>query len=189
MPLSSCAEAARGGVAVQRFVTSWGVAVTLSEDMMSDDQCIPNLIEIASDSYQLQTAQHVAAKKLLDYDGEIFPQDGCAITLSVLLQEAGIAVPDIYRAIDLGDQLKTERNWQVISIGEQQAGDVGSTCGVEPNHGSDHVYLVLKVLNSDEMVIADNQALTPHFRYVSGIGGKTPTKFFLRAANGSPLVS
>ena len=77
---------------------------------MSDDQCIPDLIEIASDSYQLQTAQHVAAKKLLDYDGEIFPQDGCAITLSVLLQEAGIAVPDIYRAIDLGDQLKTERN-------------------------------------------------------------------------------
>src|SRR5215469_16847544 len=74
LPLSSCAEAARGGVAVQRFVTSWGVAVTLSEDMMSDDQCIPNLIEIASDSYQLQTAQHVAAKKLLDYDGEIFPQ-------------------------------------------------------------------------------------------------------------------
>jgi len=140
LPLSSCAEAARGGVAVQRFVTSWGVAVTLSEDMMSDDQCIPNLIEIASDSYQLQTAQHVAAKKLLDYDGEIFPQDGCAITLSVLLQEAGIAVPDIYRAIDLGDQLKTERNWQVISIGEQQAGDVGSTCGVEPNHGSDHVF-------------------------------------------------
>ena len=114
--------------------------MTLSEDMMSDDQCIPNLIEIASDSYQLQTAQHVAAKKLLDYDGEIFPQDGCAITLSVLLQEAGIAVPDIYRAIDLGDQLKTERNWQVISIGEQQAGDVGSTCGVEPNHGSDHVF-------------------------------------------------
>jgi len=84
--------------------------VTLWEDMMSDDQCIPDLIEIASDSYQLQTAQHVAAKKLLDYDGEIFPQDGCAITLSVLLQEAGIAVPDIYRAIDLGDQLKTERS-------------------------------------------------------------------------------
>ena len=68
------------------------------------------MIEIASDSYQLQTAQHVAAKKLLDYDGQIFPQDGCAITLSVLLQEAGIAVPDIYRAIDLGDQLKTERS-------------------------------------------------------------------------------
>ena len=39
-----------------------GVAVTLFEDMMSDDQCIPDLIEIASDSYQLQTAQHVAAK-------------------------------------------------------------------------------------------------------------------------------
>jgi hypothetical protein len=31
------------------------------------------------------------------------------------------------------------------------------------------------------MVIADNQATEPHFRYASGQGGKSPTKFFLRA--------
>jgi hypothetical protein len=31
----------------------------------------------------------------------------------------------------------------------------------------------LKVLNFDEMVIADNQALAPHFRYASGLGGKS----------------
>jgi hypothetical protein len=156
---------------------------------MSDGESIPKLMEIASDSYQLQTAQHVAAKKLLDYDGEIYPSDGCAITLSVLLQEAGIAVPDTYLAITLGSTLKKQRNWQVISVGQQQPGDVGSTCGVTANHGSDHNYLVLKVLNFDEMVIADNQALAPHFRYASGLGGKTPTKFFLPAANGAPLVA
>jgi hypothetical protein len=148
---------------------------------MSDGQYIPGLIKLASDSYQLLAAQHVAAKRLLDFDGETFPSDGCAITLSVLLQEAGITVADTYQAIVLGNLLKSKRKWQAIPVGQQKPGDVGSTCGAEPNHGSDHVYLVLKILNSDEMVIADNQAPQPHFRYASGIGGKTPTRFFLRA--------
>jgi hypothetical protein len=148
---------------------------------MSDGQCIPALVRIASDANQLITAQQIAAKRLLDYDGEIFPHDGCAITLSVLLQESGISVADTYQAIVLGNTLKLKRKWQVIPVGEQKTGDVGSTCGSEPVHGSDHIYLVLKILNDDEMVIADNQMTRPHFRYASGIGGKTPTKFFLRA--------
>lgn len=153
---------------------------------MSDSQFIPKLLEIASDADQLVEAQHIAAKKLLDYDGEIYPSDGCAITLSVLLQEAGIGIADTYQAIALGNALMTKRNWKVVPTGQQQAGDVGSTCGSKPHHGSDHIYLVLRVLNSDEMVVADNQDTAPHFRYVSGIGGKTPTKFFLRA-EGLPL--
>jgi len=95
--------------------------------------------------------------------------------------EAGISVADTFQAIVLGNTLKSKRKWQVIQLGQQQAGDVGSTCGDKPNHGSDHIYLVLKLVNLDEMVIADNQAPQPHFRYASGIGGKTPTKFFLRA--------
>jgi hypothetical protein len=57
---------------------------------------------------------------------------------------------------------------------------LGSTCGTEAHHGFDHIYLVLKKLNDDEMVIADNQSTQPHFRFASG-QGKTPTKFFLRA--------
>jgi hypothetical protein len=75
----------------------------------------------------------------------------------------------------------------VISIGDQQPGDVGSTCGDTPNHGYDHIYLVLKDVNSDEMVIADNQAPQPHFRFASG-QGNTPTTFFLRAP-GQPAAS
>jgi hypothetical protein len=148
---------------------------------MSDSQFIPTLLQIASDAQQLITAQQTAAKRLLDYDNEVYPNDGCAITLSVLLQEAGINVADTYQAIVLGNTLKLKRKWQVIPVGQQKAGDVGSTCGTEPNHGSDHIYLVLKTLNDDEMVIADNQMTRPHFRYASGIGGKTPTTFFLRA--------
>jgi len=141
----------------------------------------PDLVKLASDADQLLAAQHMAAKRLLDFDGEIFPKDGCAITLSVLLQEAGIQIKDTYQAIALGNLLKG-RKWQVVPIGSQKVGDVGSTCGPVAHHGQDHIYLVLNVLNSDEMVIADNQQTKPHFRFVSGKGGKTPTKFFLRAS-------
>jgi hypothetical protein len=146
-----------------------------------DSQFIENLIGISSDADRLVAAQHVAAKRLLDYDGEIYPHDGCAITLSVLLQNAGIQIEDTYTAIELGRKLRNDRGWQVVLVGKQKPGDVGSTCGPKPQHGQDHIYVVLKVLNDDEMVIADNQALAPHFRYASGAGGKTPTRFFLRA--------
>ncbi|MBV9221362.1 MAG: hypothetical protein JO366_11705 [Methylobacteriaceae bacterium] len=148
---------------------------------MSDQDCLPELIGLASNSDHLQSAQHIAAKRLLDHDGEIFPSDACAITLSVLLQESGISVPDIFGALELGNHLKNIRNWKSIPIGEQRAGDVGSTCGSRPAHGKDHIYLVLRGVNADEMVIADNQDTQPHFRFVSGKAGKTPTKFFLRA--------
>jgi hypothetical protein len=147
----------------------------------SDGQCIPALSKLASDPNQLVAAQHVAARRLLDYDGEIYPSDGCAITLSVLLQEAGIAVADTYLAIKLGQILKDNRGWQFIPVGQQQPGDVGSTCGSVPHHGTDHIYFVLTLVNSDEMVVADNQAEAPHFRWASGKGGKSPTTFFLRA--------
>jgi hypothetical protein len=124
----------------------------------------PALLKLSSDPAQLVAAQNVAAKRLLDYDGEIYPSDGCAITLSVLLQEAGIKVADTFLAFDLGNTLKNNRGWRFVGIGEQEAGDVGSTCGSTPHHGTDHIYLVLKTINSDEMVVADNQADAPHFR-------------------------
>ena len=115
------------------------------------------------------------------YDGEIYPHDGCAITLSVLLRDSGIQVPLIYQAIALGQHLRDTRNWQVVPPGQHEVGDVGSTCGTVAHHGFDHIYVVLKKLNDDEMLIADNQSTQPHFRFVSG-QGKAPTRFFLRAA-------
>ncbi|MDN7569962.1 hypothetical protein [Burkholderia contaminans] len=148
---------------------------------MSDKDAIPYLIDLASNPGQLQTVEQIAARKLLDYDGEVYPSDGCAITLSILLQQAGISVPDTFQAIELARILKEVRNWTVIKVGDQHDGDIGSTCGTTPDHGQDHIYLVLRALNIDEMVIADNQSNQPHFRYASGIGGKTPTKYFLRA--------
>lgn len=147
---------------------------------MSDSERIQDLIDYASNVSLLQEAQQIAARKLLDFDGEIFPSDGCAITLSILLQDVGITVPDTFKAFDLGNVLK-EKNWKSIPVGSQQSGDIGSTCGNAPHHGTDHIYLVLRSVNPDEMVVADNQKPEPHFRFASGKGGVSPTKFFLRA--------
>jgi hypothetical protein len=52
-----------------------------------------------------------------------------------LLQDSGIDVPDTFTAIALGRKLRDERKWQVIPIGQQEAGDIGSTCGSTPQHG------------------------------------------------------
>lgn len=157
---------------------------------MSDGDQIVKLLALASDNASLQEAQHVAARKLLAMDGEHYPADGCAITQSALLQAAGIAVPDTFLAFAFGQMLE-ERGWLRVPVGKQHAGDIGSTCKSEPDHGSDHVYLVLRAVNDDEMVVADNQATVPHMRYASGKGGKTPTTHFLRApgdSNGKPVA-
>ena len=148
---------------------------------MSDSSKIDDAIRIGSHADTLQAVEHSAAAKLLRYDGEQYPHDGCAITLSTLLQEAGIDVPDTYQALALGNAL-IKRGWSKIQVGQQKSGDIGSTCGNAPNHGSDHIFLVLKALGTSEMVIADNQAHAPHFRWANGKGGKTPARFFLRAS-------
>jgi hypothetical protein len=123
----------------------------------------------------------LAAQKILAFDGEIYPHDGCAITLSTLLEQADVSITDTFQALALVDLL-IKRGWQKIPLGSQIPGDVGTTVyGGVAHHGTDHVFLVLRIMGDDEMVIADNQASTAHFRYVSGKGGKTPTRFFLRA--------
>lgn len=154
---------------------------------MADADCIAKLVALGSADESLQEAQHAAARKLLAMDGERYPADGCAITQSELAQMAGINVPDTYLALAFGTMLE-KRGWLRIAVGQQRAGDVGSTCKSEPDHGNDHVYLVLRVVNDDEMVVADNQSTKPHMRYASGKGGKTPTTHFLRAPQGIPVT-
>jgi hypothetical protein len=146
---------------------------------VADGGAVDKLVALGSDPNTLQAAEAIAAQRLLSFDGEVFPHDGCAITLSVLMQQAGIDVPDTFPAIELGQEL-VRRGWKRIPVGEQERGDVGSTCGPVAHHGTDHIYLVLRTVNDDEMVVADNQASSPHFRFASG-QGKSPTTFFLRA--------
>lgn len=148
---------------------------------MTDMQYIPKLLKIAGDPTTLQSAEQQAGQDLLHFDGEHYPSDGCAITQSSLFRLAGIDVPLTFQALAFVNLLE-KRGWQKIDVGNQKAGDIGTTVfGGIPHHGIDHVYLVLKMLNPDENLIADNQAKAPHFRYTNGKDGRSPTTMFLRA--------
>lgn len=151
-----------------------------------DRDRIPNLIQIGSSDETLQLAQGVAAAALREV-GVTFPHQAGAATLSALLEAAGINVPMTLGAGKLAQRLGgrlNSRRWDHVPVGEQEAGDVGVCFGDSPRAGADHVYLVVRRVDNDEMVIADNQATTPHPRFASGKGGKTPTDYFLRAPTG-----
>lgn len=183
VPAFAMAAPALGMAAAQAAAPapSASLAVTAQAAAAAADAgAIDRLVGLASSPQNLRAAQAIAAQRLLAFDREVFPHDGCAITLSVLMQQAGIEVSDTFPAIALGQALQ-RRGWKKIPVGQQQKGDVGSTCGTVAHHGTDHIYLVLRDVNDDEMVIADNQETSPHFRFASG-NGKSPTTFFLRAA-------
>lgn len=145
----------------------------------SDADRVSNLIEIGSSKDGLAEAQKIAAKALKEV-GEVFPHNGCAATLSALLQLSGIKIPMILGAGKLAHTIES-RGWSRVSGGKQQSGDVGVTFDEGGNPGADHIYLVLRSVDGDEMVIADNQDPAPHSRFASG-HGKTPTEYFLRAS-------
>lgn len=142
----------------------------------SDKACIPELIRIGSSVLEIAKAQKMAKAAW-----SRFPHNGCAANLSALLQLAGISVPMILGAGKLATTIKA-RGWKKISVGNQQAGDIGVTFDQGSPAGADHIYLVLSVdaNNSDKMLISDNQDNEPHSRYASGYG-RTPTEYFLRA--------
>lgn len=148
---------------------------------MSDAQFIPALIKLGSSVNSLDRAELIAGQELLAVEHLTYPMDGCAITQSELLRMAGIEVPFTFLALGLDELLQT-RGWSKIPVGQQQAGDLGSTCFGGVRHPlDDHIYLVLLRMNDDEMLVADNQAKFPHQRRASGKPNETPTDHFLRA--------
>lgn len=147
---------------------------------MSDAAHIQKLVTLGSDLATLLQIEQEAARKLLAYTHQT--NNGCAITLSCLLQHAGINVADTYGAYALVNVLQ-DRNWVAVPSNALQPGDVGTTCHGKILHpGEDHVYLVLKQVSANEMVVADNERHYPHMRSVNGLGdGVTPSHLFLRA--------
>jgi hypothetical protein len=143
----------------------------------TDKDHISSLIKIATSSEGIAEAQKIAGKALADA-GLDPSHNACAATLSAFLRLSGIDVPMTLGAAELaytlGGQIKS-RHWGHISIGDQQAGDVGVT------FNDNHIYLVVQRIDNDEMVIADNQAPSTHPRSASGKDGKTKTGYFLRA--------
>lgn len=68
-----------------------------------------------------------------------------------------------------------------MKVGGQKPGDVAVCFDNTKPAGADHIYLVVKCLDSDEMLIADNQTnYCPRIRYASG-HGQTAVEYFLRA--------
>lgn len=150
------------------------------EDSTADRDRMIVLLGQVVDPDRLRASHEEAARRLLHDDGRVYPADGCAVMLSVLMQGAGMTVPDLYWALDVPPMLMA-RGWTEIPFGCQRGGDIGSTCGEAPRHGEDHVYVVVRAVNQDEMVVVDHQASYPHFRWASAAGGQTPTLRFFRA--------
>lgn len=145
--------------------------------MSGDAGHVAALIVQGSTADGLERARKTAAAAWHDY-----PHDGCAAHLSALLQQAGIGVPMTLGAGALARVL-AQRGWARIARGNQIAGDVGVCYDLDPTPaGADHIYLVVQRIDSDQMLVADNQRQTdaPHIRFASG-HGKTPTEYFLRA--------
>lgn len=155
-------------------------AETPSPVAKADKSCVETVLKLASNVSTLDDAQLRAGRKLLAYDGgSISARRLCRRPVDFAArwwdQRAGYLSSD-----HAWKELRDKRNWQTIPVGQHQAGDSGSTRGDQPDHGRDHIYVVLKKVDDDEMLIADNQQSQPHSRFVSG-QGRTPTKFFLRA--------
>jgi|GEM_PF-2622560 len=176
--LPSFARMLRGGMPIlSPLVSSMATAAALPAGTSADAARISQLIELGSSAAGLKAAREAGARAL-----SIYPQNGCAVHLSALLQHAGIDVPMTAGAGKLAARIEA-RGWQRVPVHGQKPGDVG-VC-FDNDHaipGSDHVYLVVACIDDDEMMIADNQRTedAPHRRYATG-HGKTPTEYFLRA--------
>jgi hypothetical protein len=97
------------------------------------------------------------------------------------LDAAGIDVPMERGAGALGKYLEKTRGWTRVKVRGQKPGDVAVCFDKTKPPGADHIYLVVKCIDNDEMLIADNQTkYCPRTRYASG-HGQTAVEYFLRA--------
>ena len=152
-----------------------------------DKDCIPQLIALGSNTTSIQHIQDLAAKEMQKAGLGYTLHNACAATLSEFLIASGIGVPVTLGAGNLARRLKEDRQWTPVDVGKQQAGDVAVTKDLTAPAGADHIFLVVKRVDADEMVIADNQDPGPHQRFASG-HHKTPVQYFLRAPGYEPAV-
>jgi hypothetical protein len=158
------------------------VADVLTASASNDKQCVPRLIQLGDDVESLHKVQDIAARSMKAAGYGYTLHNACAATLSAFINEAGITVVTTLGAGRLAKRLSDERDWERVSVGNQQAGDVCVALN------DVHIFLVVAAKGTDEMIIADNQAPTPHTRFASG-KGKTPAAYFLRAPDRQPKLS
>lgn len=152
-------------------------------ETLSPNMRVTKLIELGSTAVGLKQAREMAAASLPGY-----PHNGCAAHLSALLLLAGFPYEMIWGAGKLAHYLAAH-GWQKIAVGQQQAGDVGVCFDNNPSPpGADHIYLVIETIDTDRMIIADNQRdedethpRNASGKAVQGQSAKTPTEYFLRS--------
>ncbi|MBY5399485.1 hypothetical protein HFN01_32300 [Rhizobium leguminosarum] len=147
-----------------------------------DAGCINELVALA-EGKGLRKARKVAAEALGISPGKTSITNGCALTLSHMLQQAGANIPLIDNSGRLAKHLEKDRNWKRVAVGDHQRGDVGVTYDNGGVDGADHIFLVLEVLGNDEVLTADNQDVEPHPRSLKEVGTYTETEYFLRACS------
>lgn len=141
-----------------------------------DKDHIPQLIQLGSTATGVQAAQARAKQDMADNGYGATLHNACAATLSEFLKMSNINVPITLGAGNLARRIKN-RGWDMIDVGYQTAGDVA----VAENNV--HIFFVVKTVDHDEMIIADNQAPGPHYRKASGDPdlNHSPVAYFLRA--------
>lgn len=142
-----------------------------------DAVLIPVLIANGSTAAGIAAARVEARPAVKGY-----PKNGCAAHLSALLRQSGIDVPMTVGAGKLATLIE-RRGWRRIEVGGQRPGDVGVAYDNGDPPGADHIYLVIEVLDDDQMKVTDNQNRedSPHSRSARGRDGRTGTDYFLRA--------
>ncbi|CDX38874.1 hypothetical protein MPLSOD_340076 [Mesorhizobium sp. SOD10] len=151
---------------------------------------VEKLINLGSDAGSCQVIRQKASQAMVRIYGKPTLHNACACTLSLFLQSAGYPLAKIVYGAGALAQYLRQHGWQKVDVGNQQAGDVG-VCRDDDKTtaGADHIFLVVKRADADQMLIADNQeSFSPHPRFASGKGHKTPVDYFLRYSATSPLA-
>jgi hypothetical protein len=141
-----------------------------------DKDHIAKLVSLGSTFAGVKAAQERAAQ-IMEQNGYGYTlTNACAATLSEFMNLAGINVPITLRVTNLARRVAA-RGWDIVAKGHQHPGDVAIA------ENDVHIFLVVKTIDQDEMIIADNQAPGPHKRRVRGDPSlhHSPVSYFLRA--------
>jgi hypothetical protein len=169
---------------------SIGVEPATTDAKQSERSLVLAMIPWLKSAANLAYIDEEANEFLIEAGAAPFPHNACAATQSAILIEAGLMDLDdpskpmkpILGALALDNYLHNKRGWTRVPLGEQQVGDIGTTCGTSPHAGRDHVFMWWKINNTHEGLVIDNQSTKgPHVRRTDGQDGKSRTTYSLRA--------
>lgn len=148
-----------------------------------DKDHIAQMVQLGSTAQGVQRVQARAKEVMHDNGYGSTLHNACAATLSEFMNMSAINVPITLGAGNLARRIKG-RGWNPVTVGNQRAGDVAVAVN------DVHIFLVVRAVDKDIMIISDNQAPAPHRRRASGDPklNHSPVAYFLRADGAAPLT-